>query len=221
MSDKSEINIRKPRKSLPQQRGNLRREKLIASGKMLLEQEPIDTISLANVAKLAEIPLASTYHFFPNISKLWIEIAGIFAAEISERVFIPFNLSKEDNWQEIVRTCIKRAAQLYRENQSYQQLIIGGKTPVYIKLADRKNDQIIGQLLIDALQQHFNLPDFELKTQVFFHAVEIADLMFLLSVNKHGEITDYMEEEAKRASTAYLKCYLGEFLPLKELIQEA
>ncbi|RTR38764.1 TetR/AcrR family transcriptional regulator [Shewanella canadensis] len=212
MTKSSEINTRKKRKSLPQNRGNLRREKLILAGKSLLEERCIEDISLANVAKLAEIPLASSYHFFPNINSLWVEIASVFGTEISQVIFKSFTLDEDDNWQAIIRICIRRAAELYRNNRSYQQLIIGGKTPAYIKLADRRNDEVIGRLLIDAIEDHFVIPDFPDQAQVFFHAVEIADLMFMLSVNKHDEITDKMEEEAKRASIAYLKCYLGEFL---------
>jgi len=51
---------------------------------------------------------------------------------------------------------------------------------------------------------------------VFFYTTEIVDLMFMLSVNKHGRITDEMAEEAKRAGVAYLRQYLPEFLPRRE-----
>jgi hypothetical protein len=48
---------------------------------------------------------------------------------------------------------------------------------------------------------------------MFFRAVEIADLMFSLSMLEHGSITPQMTEEAILAVTAYLGTHLPAALP--------
>lgn len=207
------------RKSSAQARGNVRRALLVTAGKSLLAENSIESISLADVAKEADIPLGSVYHFFPKINNLLAEIARQFGEDILEAVFKPLTLEADDNWPVLIRKCVDRAVKLYKENIAYQQLMISGKTPAEIKLSDRENDAVIGQQVAALLDKHFELGDLTNKDQVFFHVVEIIDLMLMLSVNKHGEITDTMTEEAKRAAIAYLKCYLPDYLPTR-LISE-
>jgi len=207
--------VTRKRKSTAQARGNIRRTQLVNAGKQLLAEMPMEDLSLADVAKSAQIPIGSVYHFFPKINNLLAEIARQFGEELSEVVFQPFQLISGDNWQAIIRSCVDRAVKLYKENSAYQQLLISGKAPADIKLSDRKNDAVIGELVIKAINEHFVMYDFENQEQIFFHIVEIIDLMLMLSVNKHGEITGFMVEEAKRAAIAYLKCYLPEYLPLR------
>jgi hypothetical protein len=48
---------------------------------------------------------------------------------------------------------------------------------------------------------------------MFFRAVEIADLMFSLSMLEHGSITPQMTEEAILAVTAYLGTHIPAVLP--------
>ena len=51
------------------------------------------------------------------------------------------------------------------------------------------------------------------RTAIFFRAVEIADLMFSLSMLEHGAITPAMTEEAIRAVIGYLRTHLPATLP--------
>ena len=44
----------------------------------------------------------------------------------------------------------------------------------------------------------------------FYYFIEITDLIFTLSIIEHGEITDAMRAEAKRAGVAYLNTYRPE-----------
>lgn len=203
------------RKSSAQARGNLRRAKLVSAGKELLAEIPLEELSLADVARAAEIPIGSVYHFFPSINNLLSEIASQFAVEILEVIIQPFAKDQCSSWQKIISCCVDRAVEMYRENKPYQQLLIGGKAPAEIKLSDRQNDAVIGQYIIRCIDQHFVLCDFPNREAVFFHTVEIIDLMLMLSVTKHNQLTDFMVEEAKRAAIAYLSCYLPRYLPAR------
>lgn len=201
------------RKSSLHARGNVRREKLINTGKELLSEKAIEDLSLANVAKKAAIPIGSVYHFFPNINSLLSEIASQFGKNLLEAVMQPYTESESESWQNIMRCGVSRSVIIYKENKSYQQLLIGGKTPAEIKFSDRKNDEAIGNYMIKAIDKHFILSDFPDRENVFYHAIEIIDVMLMLSVIEHNDLTDYMVEEAKRAGIAYLSCYLPAYLP--------
>src|SRR5262249_34958286 len=93
-------------------------------------------------------------------------------------------------------------------------------TPPELKLRDRKGDVAIGRLYEQHLQRFFELPSIADRSQVFFRAVEIADLMFGLSVLEDGTITPAMATEAARAGIAYLESYLPGALPRRRVDAE-
>jgi AcrR family transcriptional regulator len=196
-----------------QVRGMERRERLMAAATTLLIEVPIEDISLAIVAKRAGIPIGSTYHFYPKINELFAAMAGRWHAELTVMLSEPYTGTESESWQAIIETSIKRARALYNERPDGRQLILSEKTSPDIKHADRSSDQAIGQLMIDLIEQHFHLPDFPGRADVFFYGVEIADLFFMLSNIRHGKITEELCAEAQRAVVSYLRNYLPLHLP--------
>lgn len=200
-----------------QARGLARREKLLDAAIKLLAERPLEQISLSDIAEQAGIPVSSAYNFYANVNGVYSALAQRFAEELDRAIAEPYTGSEAESWQTIVETAVARATCLYNQRPDYRQLILGGKAPAEIKLSDRVNDEAIGQLIIDAIAQHFVPPEFPRRTDVFFFAVEIADLLFMLSQIRHGEITDEMCEEAKGAMVGYLRGYLPQHLPRREV----
>lgn len=207
------------RRSAPQARGTARREKLVAAAIAVLDEVNVEDVSLADVAAEAGIPLGSIYHFFPGVHALFAEVARYFASIIDERLSRPYELVEGQQWSDVMAMAIDRAVTIYQQHPAYMQIILSGKAPAEVKLSDRENDSVIGEILCRGMAEHFEMPDIPNRNQVFFHAVEIADLMFMLSVSKHGHITADMAEEAKRASIAYLRVYLPGYLPPRRRIE--
>ncbi len=104
----------------------------------------------------------------------------------------------------------------YAGNRAAAQLQIGPKVPTELKLRDRQNDAAIGGIYEKHIAAHFELPGIPDRSQVFFRAVEIADLMFMLSMLECGRITPAMGQEAAKAMCAYLACYLPAELPARQ-----
>ena len=77
-------------------------------------------------------------------------------------------------------------------------------------------DVVIGRIFEDQVAGFFALPAVPNRSEVFFRSVEIADLMFCLSMLRHGLITEEMTQEAKRGSVAYLGSYFPAKLPRKK-----
>jgi AcrR family transcriptional regulator len=201
------------RTAATQVRGMERRERLMTAATTLLGEYPIEDITLALVAKRAGIPIGSTYHFYPKINELLATMAGRWHAELQEVLSRPYTGDAAVSWQAIVETSIKRAATLYNHRPDGRQLILSDKSAPDIKHADRSYDQAIGQLMVDLIRQHFELPDFPGRTDIFFYSVEIADLFFMLSNMRHGTITEEFCSEAQRAVVSYLRNYLPLHLP--------
>lgn len=195
--------------SRTQRRGELRRRQLIEATRELLVEREIDDISLEAIARRAGIPVASAYHFYPTRLAVFAATAAQLGSEIADVLRRPLPAARVRRWEDVLTLSIERAVRYYARSPATGRLLIDPKSPAEIKLADRRNDRSLGLLLEEMIGRHFALPAIEDRARVFFHAVEIVDLMFLLSMIQSGRITREMVKHARIASIAYLR----EFLP--------
>jgi len=195
-----------------QARGVERRRLLVQACRALLADHHVGQFGLAEVAALAGVPKTSVYHFFPRIEDLLgalaVEIAQDLIAWLDRPAPGPFAA-----WSDIVAELIERGRAFYEQSRAALEIQLGPHTPADIKNRDRHNDRSIGILLKTLIDSHFVVPDIPDSEGVFFRAIEIADLMFMLSVREHDALTDFYATEARRAACAYLDLYLPPILP--------
>jgi AcrR family transcriptional regulator len=193
--------------------GIARRKRLLASARTLLAQRDLDQISLADVARAARIPKGSAYHYYGDILDLYVQLIAVLGEEMLEDVRRPIRGRPPASWTEVVAALVRRGAHYFNEHRAARQLLISPKTPPELKLRDRQSDKRIARLFEEQIEERFVLPRSAERTAMFFRAVEIADLMFSLSMLEHGSITPQMTEEAIRAVTAYLGTHIPVALP--------
>jgi AcrR family transcriptional regulator len=193
--------------------GIARRKRLLATARALLAQRDLDEISLADVARAARIPKGSAYHYYGDILDLYVQLLGVLGEEMLEDVRRPIRGRSPGSWSEVVAALVRRGAHYFNEHRAARQLLISPKTPPQLKLRDRQSDQRIARLFEEQIEARFVLPQSAGRTALFFRAVEIADLMFSLSMLDHGSITPHMTEEAILAVTAYLGTQIPAALP--------
>jgi AcrR family transcriptional regulator len=196
-------------------RGIERREKLLTAAYDLLCEYEIEDISFRDIAARADVPEGSAYHFYANRFDLFTALA----ADLSTRFIsahqrdIPADRCLD--WRDLAAYLVEVGAGVYAENPPARALLIGGKTPPAVKQADRINDRQVGNVMFEVFSRHFVLADSEELRAAFYYFIEITDLMFMLSVIEHGEITPAMCVEAQRAGIGYLTCYLDGIKPKK------
>jgi AcrR family transcriptional regulator len=203
------------RKSSLRVRGIARRDKLLESARELLRTRDMDEISLGDVAKHAKVPKGSAYHFYSNIVDVYASLVALHDKDLHALMSAPIR-KRVKNWREIMEILLDRAAVFYFRNPSARQLLVGPKTLPELKMRDRQNDVLIGKVFEDHVTATFDLPALPQRSEIFFRAVEIADLMFCLAMLSRGEITDEMTSEAKRAAIAYLESYISPALPRRK-----
>ena len=202
------------RKSTLRVRGIARRKVLLEAARSLLEEHELDEISLGDVAAKAGVPKGSAYHFYDDIRDLYAALLAETEEELLAAQRRPIT-EPIRRWPDVVRVLIHRGVTFYDSNPASKQLQIGPKTPPELKLRDRRSDVTLGAIYQEQLGTFFELPPIPNLPQIFFRSVEIADLMFCLSVLETNAITEEMSDEAARASIAYLSTYLPEKLPRK------
>ena len=197
-------------------RGIERRRLLLESAGALLAERDLDQLSLADVAARAGVPKSSAYHFYADMQALYAALLARVQEELIEVLSEPLS-GHFATWPEVISALMKRGAAFYMGNPAARQLQIGPKTPPALKLYDRRSDIAIAQLFEQHLTSVFELPSIANRLQLFYRAVEIADLMFCLSMLEHGSLTPDMCREADRAASAYLAAYLPVTLPYRNV----
>lgn len=200
------------RKRNTQARGRERREQLCAAALECIESIPIDVLTLSDVAQRAEVPKGSAYHFYANIQELYAELLAGFGAELCDAMFVDED-ARIESWHDVVRHCVERAVEHLNASPIGRHLVLGPKVPMELKWSDRRNDFKLGMLMCAQIERYFKVPDFPGRDEKFFHAIELADLLFCLSVAEHGRVTDAMRLEGVRVACAYLGLYLAPCLP--------
>jgi AcrR family transcriptional regulator len=203
------------RKSAPRKKGIARRQQLLRAARALLETHELDDISLGDVAAAAHVPKSSAYHFYADIKDLYASLLAGVQDELLKVLEAPIRAKVRD-WQHIVDILTGRGADFYAHSKASMRLQIDPRIPVDLKLRDRRNDAALGSIHEQQIDRIFVLPEIPNRSAIFFRAVEIADLMFMLSVLEHGRITPEMQREATRAMCAYLRCEIPADLPRRK-----
>ena len=207
MVPRQQIGLRKTH-SGAQERGLERRRKLLQAAYDLLCEKDIEDVSFRDIAARAEVPEGSAYHFYANRFDLFTALADDLSDLFVQAHHRKVPAAKRRTWQDMAGYLVEVGAAVYADNPPARQLLIGGKTPPEVKQADRMNDRKVSELMFEVFTQYFELPDTPELHAAFFYFIEITDLIFMISVIEHGEITSAMLAEARRAGVGYLATYL-------------
>jgi len=178
----------------------------------LLAHHDLHEIALSDVARAAGVATSSAYHFYADVEELLLSLQAELQRDLVGALQRPLR-AHFTRWQDVIVAINRRGVRFYNANPAARQLQIGPRTPPELKLRDRRSDAAIGRLYEQHIDRHFELPLLPNRAAVFFRAVEIADLMFCLSLVDAGLITAEMHAEADRACIAYLESYLPAALP--------
>jgi hypothetical protein len=144
---------------------------------------------------------------------LYVQLTAVLGEEMLEDIRRPLKGPPPLAWTDVVAALVRRGARYFDDHRAARQLLISPKTPPALKLRDRQSDRRIAQHFEEQIEHRFVLPARRDRTALFFRAVEIADLMFSLSMLEHGAITPHMTEEAVGAVSAYLRTHFPAVLP--------
>ncbi len=214
MVPREKVGLRKKNTGV-RKRGKERRELLLKAAYDLLCEQPVEAIAFIDIARRADIPEGSAYHFFSNkfdvFSALAEELTGNFIDALKQ-VIKPDRIK---TWQDLADHFVDQGIKVYKRHPPASKLFLGGKMPAEIKLQDRVNDYAVAEAMLDVFNDYFHLPESQDLRKALYYFIEITDLMLSLSMLENGKITRTMIEEAKRAGKGYLGFYLPDVLELK------
>lgn len=200
---------RKPRRAA----GKARYEALLDAAEAALATQRIGSIGLQDVADRASSPLASVYHYFPNISAVFVGLADRYRELFLAVYATPVDSSEIWRWSDLVRILSERSRHIYLRNPAAIQLLLGPEVGWQIRQSDISDNQRFAALQYRCLSDHFVIPPEEAVAQQIAISITISDAIWSLSYARHGTITEAMRDHALQARIAYLSLHIPPLAP--------
>jgi AcrR family transcriptional regulator len=211
MAQRQKVGLRKTNVGV-RKRGKQRREALLRAAYDLLCEHPLEEITFIDIAKKANVPEGSAYHFFANRYDVFMALSDDLSHKFADVVQQPIPAKASRDWQSLVRFQMERIAALYNDSPPARKLLIGGTTPPVFQLQERIKERRAGLVMYEVFDRLYELPRISRPRDVFFYYVELTHYMFSLSVIQHDKIVKSMLDEAIRVGIAYLGLYLPDSL---------
>ena len=199
--------VRRPR----QQRSLARFETLLRTAESLLQDLEPSEVSIYTLAKAANMPPASVYHLFPEISSVFLALAEQILERFLKILDHPPSASFS-TWQELMAIRFGEARSFYNACSPAQKLFFGSGYSAEIRSRDLEANRKLALRSLDEVQTYFQLPDLPELPERFGELIAISDALWSLSVHRHGYVTDACEEQARRAREAFARTFLPEYL---------
>jgi AcrR family transcriptional regulator len=201
------LQIRRP----TQRRGQQKFKAILdVADKMLVSRDPAD-ISIYDLAAALKTSPPSIYHFFPDVSLVFVGLAERYIAEL-ERMPLGGDTPVE-RWQELFDIPFERVRILFETRPSVRKLLLGPGLSYEILDRDLATSVVNAGRLVKMMERHFEMPSIPNLIDRFVEVIRINDAIWMLSIYRHGTITDEAAEFARRARISYLRTMLPEYLP--------
>ncbi|MCP4822217.1 MAG: TetR/AcrR family transcriptional regulator [Shimia sp.] len=201
----------------PQARGLVRRQQLEAAAEKLMEVRDIDEISLADIANEADIPVASAYSFYNNVSDLFSNLLIKHTSLMFDAAVETVDPNEVNTWEAIVEQVIDGIAAYLRGSRTVQQLRLSHKVLPEIRYADDRPRGIdFAVRLRELIDEAYVLPQIAGGDRPIVIMLDIAEAVLVSEYLRSGGLPKGIGQEAKRAALAYLKLYVPEYLPRRD-----
>ena len=127
MAPRETVGLRKKNAGV-RKRGKERRELLIKAAYDLLCEQPVEEIAFIDIARRANIPEGSAYHFFSNKFDVFSALAEELTNHFIKALKKPFKKGEIMSWQQLADEFVNRGVRVYRKHPPASKLFLGGKT---------------------------------------------------------------------------------------------
>jgi len=199
------------------ERGDRRRKRLIEAAARLVETQPVAKIRLSDVAREADIPLASARHFYKKKHDVLLAVMGAAYPDWFEILRDHARRIAPNTWQELSDALVD-ATLLFWDRYPVVMKILRGSLSGELASEEHKGDKEFSAPFIHSLfAAHFELPNLPADSpDVFLIYTKLTDTVFSIGIFEHGELTPRYIEETKAVARNYLSLYLPNYLPARD-----
>ena len=204
------------RKRPPQKRGERRRQLLIESAYKMLRDRGNDEFGYPEIAKRAQIPLSSCYHFYGSKDDLLLAVANDKIAPLWQQVLEKFELLPNSiRWIELISDMFKLAQLQFEEHAGASVLAFGTVTVGRGYEADFMDINGIVDSVASRLEMIYQVPGYVDLRWSLRHALLIWSTMMREAYTRPGVFKADVTKMANDAVISYLQANVPAIFDLK------
>ena len=195
--------IRRP----SQKRSRERYDRILACTERLLATHSPEELSIHAVADAAGISPPSVYHFFPDLTRLYVALAERYMSQFIE---IAATTPPESvrTWQDFDAVQFELARSFYRANPAAAKVMLGPALSLDTRIRDLEGLPLIAQRAAEVAAALFAGPPILDLVDRIVEMIVLSDAIWALSIYRFGDITDEMAARATNVRRAYASTFL-------------
>lgn len=197
-----------PTTSNTQRRGDLRRQRLKQAVTSLLAEQTFDVITYREIAALADLPLASCYHFYPSKLALVRSIADDMTDEYLSKVFDSSLYQGIDTLEGLLKQWIEIAASHHMKSVAELEIFFGADIPMSVRNDSLEREKLIALRLLSLIEDCLGRIALKQPSNVLYYAIELARTCLALDYQEHRQLTPEGIERAQIAATTYTLAHM-------------
>ena len=183
-------------------RGNQRRDALLNATKEMIALDGVSEISFVSIAKKAEVPLPSIYHYFKNLESLIL----IIVEELGQELLDNLKLIKAKEFQsseERIHFLLDENIKFLNEHPIAQKVFYAPSLPDRVKAIDEKLMLEMSELFFWSVRSELKRGEEEFVER-FLVAVQIFDAIAKHEISKKTKISASAATDIRNIVTSYL-----------------
>jgi len=184
-----------------QKRSLDRINKILESADSMLNNGPVELLTIANVAKEANLKRTSTYKFFETPDDIKLALIQKYLKNCNQALAQNLEIRADRDYANCLKDCINIIIEFFKSNPGAQKLILELNMTPPISSSDLYK---IADTILKHVEGSIGLPNMFNKSGVFLVVSQIIFSILSLNTKENGELTDVGLNEALRATNAYL-----------------
>ena len=167
------------------------------------------------VAEAARISPPSVYHFFPDVTRLYVALAELYMQHFVELgATIPSEGLR--TWEDFDSAQFGLARDFYNSNPAAAKVMLGPALSLDTRIRDLEGLPVIAQRAAEVMDVLFVLPPIPDLVDRVVEIIVLSDALWALSIYRHGTITGEMAARAAAVRIAYARTFLPQELPRRK-----
>jgi AcrR family transcriptional regulator len=183
-------------------RGNQRRDVLLNTTKEMIALDGVSEISFVSIAKKAEVPLPSIYHYFKNLESL----ISIIVEELGQELLENLKVVKASNFQsseERIHFLLDENIKFLNEHPIAKKIFYAPSLPDSAKAVDEKLMLEMSELFFWSVRSELKRSE-EVFFERFLVATQIFDAIAKHDLSNKTKISASAATDIRKIVTSYL-----------------
>lgn len=195
------------RRRIPtQERSRRRVEQILDATARLVIAHGVEALTTREIARAAEVPVASFYQYFADKEAVLLALAGRDMAEMDAQVVTDLAGLSNPSVATLVATTMRAFVAVYHRRRAFVEIYLRGRTNAAVHRFGREHNARVAQDL-HTYAAGAGLAGPELTPAMALLAVEVGDRIFQLAFEHDADGDPVLIEEGITMVTAYLERY--------------